>query len=92
MNTYKIKLYFQTKLYLQSAVLSVSKASHELWNPLSKRVAVTFQEFGAPSKHKCLQDRANFHRSWARQIVLILILFYQSFTENTIIINIAVVP
>ena len=44
----------------------------ELWNPLSKAVPGKFHGSGGHSKRNCLQDRANFHRSRAWQIVLII--------------------
>ena len=50
---------------------SACKASWELWNPLSKSVPSKFHGSGRHSKHSCLQEWANFHRSWAWQIVLI---------------------
>ena len=53
-------------------VLSYSmdfKAPWELWNPLSKAVPGKFHGSGGHSKCNCLQDQANFHRSWAWQIV-----------------------
>ena len=46
-------------------------SKHVLWNPLSKAVPGKSKRSGRHSKHNCLQDQANFHRSWARQIVLI---------------------
>ena len=47
------------------------KAPQELWNPLSKAVPGKFHGAGEHSKYNCLQDQADFHRSRARQIVLI---------------------
>ena len=47
------------------------KAPQELWNPLSKAVPGKFHGSGGHSKCNCLQDRANFHRSQAWQIVRI---------------------
>ena len=44
----------------------------KLWNLLSKAVLGKFHESGGYSKRDCLQDRANFRRSWSWQIVLIL--------------------
>ena len=46
------------------------KARRELWNPLSKAVPGKFHGSGGHSNRKCLQDRANFHRYGAWQIVL----------------------
>ena len=44
----------------------------ELWNPLSKTVLGKFHGSGGHRKRNCLQDRANFHRSQAWKIVIIL--------------------
>ena len=49
----------------------VFKVPWELWNPLCKAVPGKFNGSGGYSKCNCLQDQANFHRSWAWQIVLI---------------------
>ena len=49
-----------------------SKALLELWNPLSKAVSGKFHWSGGHSKHNCLQNWANFHRSRALQINLIV--------------------
>ena len=43
----------------------------ELWNLLSKAVPDKFYRSDRHSKCSCLQDGANFYRSWACQIVLI---------------------
>ena len=47
------------------------KAPQELWNPPSKAVHGTLHGSDGHSKRNYLQDRANFHRSQAWQIVLI---------------------
>ena len=47
------------------------KAPWELWNPLSKAVPGTFQEYGRHSKCYCSQDQVNFRRSDTWQIVII---------------------
>ena len=49
----------------------ISKLPKELWNPSSKTVPGKFHSSDEHSKHNCLQDLANFHRSRAWQIVLI---------------------
>ena len=41
------------------------------WNPLSKAAPDKFLGSGRRSKHNSLQNQANFHRSWAWQIVII---------------------
>ena len=46
------------------------KASQELWNTLSKAVPGKFHRSYEHSKRKCLQHRANFHKSWVWQILL----------------------
>ena len=47
------------------------KAHRELWNLLSKAVPGKLHVSCGHSKRNCLQDRANFHRFLAWQIVLI---------------------
>ena len=48
------------------------KVPQELLNPLHKAVPGKFYGSGGQSKPNCLQDWANFHRSQAWQIVLII--------------------
>ena len=50
------------------------KAPRELWYPLSKTIRGKFHGSAGGSIRNCLQVRANFHRSRAWQIVLILTL------------------
>ena len=47
------------------------KARAEFWNQLSKAVPVKFQGSGGHNEVNCLQDRANFRKSRAWQIVSI---------------------
>ena len=63
---------FQIKLHVLSILTQGFQSSRDLWNPLSKAVPGKFHGFGRLSKYNCLQqDRANFHRSLAWQIVLV---------------------
>ena len=50
------------------------KAPRELWNLLGKAVPDKFHRSGGHRKHNCWQNRANFHRSRAWRIVVILTL------------------
>ena len=50
------------------------KAPRKLWAPLSNAVPGEFHTYGGHNTRKCLQDRTNFYRSRARQIVQILTL------------------
>ena len=59
---------FQTKLDFLSIVLLSSPAALKT----TKAVPGKFHKAGRSSKHNCLQDWANFHRSLPQQIVLIL--------------------
>ena len=55
-------------------VLSYSmdfKTPWKLWNPLSKAFSSKFRGSGRHSKYNYLQDRANFPKARARQIILI---------------------
>ena len=61
---------FQIKLHLLSTIL-LSGFQSSLRNPLSKTVPGEFHGSGGQSKRNCLQERADFHRSRAWQIVLI---------------------
>ena len=63
---------FEINLTLSCSV--DDKTPRELWNPLSKAVAGEFTGSDGNGKYSCLKDRANFHRSWARQIILLLTL------------------
>ena len=47
------------------------EAPQEHLNPLSQAVPGKFHGSGGQSKCNCFQDKANFYRSWAWQIVLI---------------------
>ena len=61
---------FKTKLQLLSTVLiSGFQSPRELWNPLSEAVPGKFHGFGGDGKPNCLQDRANFQRSRAWQVI-----------------------
>ena len=53
---------FKIKLYSLS-IISLRRFLRELGNPLSKAVPGTFHASGGHTKHNCLQDQANFHRS-----------------------------
>ena len=64
------------------------QAPQELWNPLCKAVPGKFHGFGGHSERNCLQDQANFHRSWAWQIVHFYTVFTQTIRVN--LINITV--
>ena len=52
--------------------------------PGVKAVAGEYHGCGWHSKHNCLQDRANFYRSWAWQIVLIFNTLSRSYHHNRV--------
>ena len=67
--------FIPNKLYLVVLLYeSDFKTPCALWSPLSKVVSSKFHGSGRHSKRNCLQDRVNFHRSRAWQIVLFLTL------------------
>ena len=59
------------------------KAPRELRNPVSKAVLGKFQGACGHSKYNCLQDRANFHKSGAWQVVLIFNTVYMLYLNCT---------
>ena len=61
---------FHIKLLLSSGVLLFGFQSSPGTLKSAEAVPGKFHESGGDSKHKCLQDRANFHRPRSLQIVL----------------------
>ena len=64
--------FFEIKLHLLRTVwLNAFESFRELWSSLSNAVPGKFYGSDKYDKCKSLQDRANFHRYWAWQVVLI---------------------
>ena len=71
-NVYMSFILEKNNIYLVLIYSVDFKALWDIWNPLNKAIPGKFHGSGGHSKCNSLQDRANLHRSWVKQIVLIL--------------------